>query len=402
MTTAKKKIPLGQVEDQQLEFKSAAVLDNPEKIAREVVAMLNAQGGEVWIGLREEDGRAMEIEPISEADSRKERLHDHLVDTLEPAPTGDEVTIEIVPLTKADKSEHLLRIYAEPKPNRRPYAYLRTGAWNFPIRVGARLRPMSRDEVKQGFSGSYVDNPDTTATAEERLIDLRQQALAEGLEGLWLAVAPLSPLDLQVQASLFEEIATDPRASGNRKTGWNFARTVDYPQLSTHAIRWGGGYGPEHAGRPSVEVQVEITETGEAHFYASFGALARKGHDIWPFTLLEYPVSAFRMLKRIFTEQTDTSFNLLADLALLGLKDRQLAAGSPGDFSFDLRDAQSFEDGDDLVLASPLAFERREIVKEPDRCAFRLLRKIYQGFGYREDAIPREFSRASGRLIFPE
>lgn len=398
MTTSKSEIPLGQLEDQRLEFKSAAVIDNPEKIAREVVAMLNAQGGEVWIGLREEDGQAMEIEPIPEAETRKERLLDYLIDTLEPAPTTHEVGIEPARVGQDGEAGHLLRIRVHPSPDRQPYAWLRNGGWNFPIRVGSRLRPMSRDEIL-----SPPDKPEVDmALAEEHLIEERQGALADGLEGLWLAVAPLSPLDLQVQDSLFEEIATDPRASGNRKTGWSFARTIDRPQLSTHAIRWGWGYGPEHAGRPSVEVQVEITETGAAHFYASFGALARKGHDIWPFTLLEYPVSAFRMLKRIFTEQTDTSFNLLADLAFLGLKDRQLAAGSPGDFSFDFRDAQSFEDGDDLVLASPLAFEGREIVQEPDRCAFRLLRKIYQGFGYREDAIPREFSRASGRLILPE
>jgi len=38
-------------------------------------------------------------------------------------------------------------------------------------------------------------------------------------------------------------------------------------------------------------------------------------------------------------------------------------------------------------------------VLEPDRCAFRLIRRVYEGFGHREDAIPAEFDRASGQLL---
>jgi len=395
MTTATTGIPLGRLEDQRLEFKSRDALKNPEKIAREVVAMLNTEGGEVWIGLREEGGRAIEIEPIPDADFQKERLHDHLVDTLEPAPQPKEVVVETVRVPGDGEIVRLLRIIVHPLPDRRPYGWLRNGGWNFPIRIGARLRPMSREEV---FSQPSTDEGDL-ATAEKSLIEKRRRALDKGYEGLWLAVAPVPPRDLRVQAPFFEELATNPLASGNRRTGWNFARTVGEPQLSTDAIRWGGSYGPQNK---ALEVRVEIAETGQSHFYVSFAALSRKGHDIWPFALLEYPTSAFRILKKIFIEQTETSFSLLADLALLGARDRRLAPGSPGDLWFDIEDARSFEDGDDLVLAKPLVFDRNEVIQEPDRCAYRLLEKVYQGFGYRENAIPREFDQSSGRLILRE
>ena len=112
-------IPLGRVEDQHLELKSRDALKHPETIAREVVAMLNADGGEIWIGIREENGRAMEIEPVDDAEPAKERLWDHLVDSLEPALRHDEVRIELVDLPGGgeDKAQ-LLRVEVTPSGTR--------------------------------------------------------------------------------------------------------------------------------------------------------------------------------------------------------------------------------------------------------------------------------------------
>src|SRR6185295_20094854 len=78
-----------------LEFKGIDALKDPEKIAREVVAMLNAQGGKVWVGLREEDGRAVAVEPIADPEREKGRLLNYLVDTIEPAISNSMVNIEV-------------------------------------------------------------------------------------------------------------------------------------------------------------------------------------------------------------------------------------------------------------------------------------------------------------------
>lgn len=50
----------------QLEFKSRAVLESPGQIARGVVALLNAVGGEVWAGIAESNESATAYEPIQD------------------------------------------------------------------------------------------------------------------------------------------------------------------------------------------------------------------------------------------------------------------------------------------------------------------------------------------------
>lgn len=42
------------------------------------------------------------------------------------------------------------------------------------------------------------------------------------------------------------------------------------------------------------------------------------------------------------------------------------------------------------------------VTLEPDRCGFRLVRRVYRAFGLRESDIPSEFDRRVGRLILPE
>jgi predicted HTH transcriptional regulator len=105
-------IPLGQRESQRLEFKGADALKDPEKIAREVVAMLNAEGGEIWVGLREEEGRAVAVEAIPNAEAEGRRLLDYLVDTVEPPLRGNEVDVK--PQNEGEGT--VLRVVAAPEP----------------------------------------------------------------------------------------------------------------------------------------------------------------------------------------------------------------------------------------------------------------------------------------------
>lgn len=46
-------------------------------------------------------------------------------------------------------------------------------------------------------------------------------------------------------------------------------------------------------------------------------------------------------------------------------------------------------------------FEWQQIVDEPDRCAYRLIRRIHEAFGYDDEQIPREFDPETGRLSLP-
>lgn len=395
MTTAIE-IPLGRAEDQSLEFKSAKILEQPEKVAREVVGMLNAEGGVVWIGVREEDGLAVEIEAIENAESAKERLWDFLVDTVDPSLRADEVMIETVDLAgPGTAGAEVLRLSVMPSPERKPYAFVKRTAWHLPIRVGARLRPMTREEVFAARSGREVRETSDLQTAERQLLAWREDE-RKGRAGLWLGAVAEPRLSLELDSRIFVELAFDPRASGNRTIGWHFAQSQRAPVSSGDSVRWGTFH--EASG---YEVSAEVFADGRGAFFASYEALAWKGESLWPFTVIEFPVSAWRILSRIYHEQAESEFKVVADLALFGVDERGLRPGSPGSSRF--RTSPRFlEEGKDVLFQRPLTFSSDEVTNEPDRCGYRLVQRIYRAFGWKEDDMPAEFDRAVGRLLLSQ
>jgi hypothetical protein len=113
------RIPLGEPETERREFKSRDVLKHLPNVSREVVGMLNSIGGDIWIGLAEEHGRATGVETIENAAREVNRLRDHLVDAIEPSPTSREVVVEQI--SHRDMG-HVLKIHVNPTRGRGPYA----------------------------------------------------------------------------------------------------------------------------------------------------------------------------------------------------------------------------------------------------------------------------------------
>jgi predicted HTH transcriptional regulator len=107
---------LGRDEGPQLEFKSREALEDLAKVGREVVGMLNAEGGEVWVGVREEAGRAVAVEALADPGLARQRLRDYLADSLEPRLQA-EVAVEVV---EWQGSPALLRIEIRPRRERQP------------------------------------------------------------------------------------------------------------------------------------------------------------------------------------------------------------------------------------------------------------------------------------------
>jgi predicted HTH transcriptional regulator len=135
-------------EDERLELKSAEVLaKDPESVARGVVGMLNAKGGEIWIGVDEENERPAAINPVTEPEQARRRLWDYLVETMDPAPLPGEVVIDLESIQQ-DRAVLIVRIQppAESSP-RLPFAFRKKGGWHFVRRIGARNHPMTREEI---------------------------------------------------------------------------------------------------------------------------------------------------------------------------------------------------------------------------------------------------------------
>lgn len=381
-------IPLGARESQRLEFKRREALDRPEVVGRAVVAMLNAQGGTVWVGLREEQGRAVTVEPLSTPDGAQRQLLDYLVDAIEPVPSHREIELRQV----HTDSGIILRIDARPEKSHRPYALLRSGGRLFVTRVADRVRPMTREEVL-GLTKPVLSDQALQHAMAKVLVD-RTEAQRERRESFWLRLEPAVEVELDIQARQFAELLQEPRLSGNRESGWSFARRLHTPEVRRGKLLT----------NPADLDSVEIRRDGGLVFGLPLWRLHWKADDpreIWPFVLLEYPISAFRIARKIYEGKLQPRDLVVAELALFGISGWTLRPGSPGRW-FRAEEPGSFTESTDLTWERPLVFPFGEIDAEPDRCGYRLIERVYEAFGLRREAIPEEFDRTAGRLVLPE
>jgi hypothetical protein len=395
-------IPLGKKEDSHLEFKGAEALKDPEKIAREVVAMLNAAGGEVWVGLREQGERAVVVEPIADPEVEARRLLDFLVDKIEPSMSDREVHVQVV-----DEGEGaVLWIAVAPEQGRRPYAFLKKGEGrHFVIRVGGRIRPMTREELFFREGSRDLDRG-ALAKAEATLNSEGNALLERYKELFWLRIQPVPPFSLDLDALRASDILIDPSLTKNRRTGENFFLAAGgmRPRLEAGKLVLG----------KADDFRLDVFRHDGLEFRAPLKAF-HAGHEpgalkpLYWLTLLELPVSVFRLLSGLLQEDAlweepaseETVF--IASCAFLGLEGWTLRRSSPqhlGWGGYLIKDPQPSSVPD--LVSTPLRFTLAEVRDQPDRCGFRLVRRIYEAFGYGIDDIPPEFDQEAGRLVLPE
>jgi len=398
------RVPLGQDESQKLEFMAADSLTRPDDIAKEVVAMLNAEGGEIWLGLREEGGTATGLDPIPGVARARVLLHDVLTDTISPSPAEDEVLVEIV---REGSGPSLIKIGIRPRFERKPYARVGAGGWQFVTRVGTRLRPLSREEILGGPGTS----PAGTGAEEVRNASMSLRAQLDALrataeETFVLVVEPTIDERLDLAALRDSDYLIDPGRLGVRRF-----------EFSVTNAAWLGGQRLTPTGR-GVRIGrddifwLEISREAGILFSAPLSSFFRPGPShstgekaLSPLALLEYPTSVFRLLRELFsddelweTKLPDRSARVLSTIAAIGIGGWTLRPRSPRDWSsFDLPAPRPFP-GTDLVLPEPIVLTVGEIVESPDDSARRLWSRIYDAFGLWPEDYPGEFDRSSGRL----
>lgn len=394
-----KTIPLGKVEDDKLEFKSRD--SRPIDIAREVVAFLNAGGGDIWWGVGESAGRASHVEPFPDAEAHKRDLQNHLIDTLEPSPRiPDEVRIDLVHPDQAGEAGDVICIQVKkPGRGRVPFAQMKDQGRRYWVRAGDRIAIMSREDIRQRFNQGAEEGQDVGQGIEKEIRAERervqQNARKNGEALFWMTVRPVPELDDQefsVGDKKLETLLMDPSASGNRSNGWNFVRELSRPKLGQRGLR-----------RADQTGSIEIRTSGAIMFSTPLEELHWKGDpkEIWPFALLEYPVSVMRLAAKILGQWGAQTSEVLVDYVFVGLAGWTLRGGSPRSPSGRYRHAQPFEGKDDLFPTKLFRFSLDDIVKEPDRCGRRLMPEIYRAFGHAEAAIPPEFDPKTGALIIP-
>lgn len=398
-------IPLGKEESTHLEFKDWQVLATPGIIAREAVAMLNAGGGEIWILQQDRSPRA--VDTAVDAAREGTVLKSYLMDTIEPSPAGEEITVEV-----EDSGKVLgLCLRLQAAGSRGPYAYLEGGGRHFLVRHGGHTRWMHRNEI---FGDMGEDRVQVRAAVQALLEEEKaeqEEVQREGGDLWWLRLQPSRSLGLDLPAIEASNLLLNPKESGNRPAGFVAIAAV-------------AGFGPRLAQGSSGKARLEagrkgntflrIFEDGGASFTApliDFWWPPRRPDDpekmLWPDAVLEYPISVFRIVAQICQQspwwagRMPDETDLVVHMAVFNCKGWSLRPGSPRRWAFRPPKAVTFTRSDDFVLEKPLVFSLREM-ENPDACGFRLLQRFYEAFGFSRDQMPSELDRKTGRLVLPE
>lgn len=121
--------------------------------------------------------------------------------------------------------------------------------------------------------------------------------------------------------------------------------------------------------------------------------------ELWPISLLEYPISAFRIAAEVYKKLRPDE-RIVASVGLFGIEGWKLRPYSPRFPRFSSRKPGVFEESKDLVFE--LELTAGQIEQEPDRSGYRFIERVYEAFGYRREQIPEQFDQKTGRLILPE
>lgn len=384
-------VPLGHSEGIDLEFKSARALEKPASIAREVVSMMNAQGGEVWIGLAETDGIATREEDIPDAAKRRVGLLNSLLETIEPEPRS-EVQVEVVAGTTGAS---LLLVRVKPNSERGPVA-LRGESLLFLTRVDQRVRAMTREEIRQRFEG--VKSEDST---ERGLAARRDAILEQRTSQMWIGIQPTTSegFDLQAHRVRIHELLTNPAASENRLSGWLFSGASGSPSLNGRCepkSRWemrdAAGRVLSIAADGCVEVAMPLSLI-ENH-------QRRGSNELHPLAILECAVGLARMAHAAAELWPSAPQRYVADFVFTGTHGWTIPPYAPGT----MWDVLHREDMPSLPIAdvaarSRMPFTGEQLQDAPDRCGYRIVREIFERFGLTEDRIPSAYDRTAHRLM---
>jgi hypothetical protein len=368
--------------------------------------MLNAGGGEIWVGIREEGSRATDVEGIPNPQQEWRSLRAYLADTIEPFPVEGEISVDPQNWEQAT----VLRLKIQPSGRRGPYAYLQNGGRYFVTRQGSHNRWMDREEI---FGRPREVRPDTLAAVMAVSAEVKhtQEALQEGEDLFWLRLQPTRDLRLNLEEIEESDLLLDPTASGNRRAGFvSFASVAGF---GPRVVRTTSGKAHLEVGRRE-NTWLKVFEDGGVLFTAplvDFWSPPRRRDDperlLWPYAVLEYPISVFRIASTLYGATGDSRMEdkaavaVVVHLAVFGLSGWTLRPGSPRRWTLRPPAANPYTEGEDFVLERPLVFAAEEL-EQPDLCGFRLIQRLYGAYGFSRSQIPEEFDQRVGRLVLPE
>lgn len=252
---------------------------------------------------------------------------------------------------------------------------------------------MTRQEIEQAFLD--VSRDSGFEIARQRISIVKDSLVKKAAETFWIRFEPLSECDIDLQDSRLEMYLREADATGNRQYGWTFVIPDKRPVLSKDKL----GTGVENY------MEVNIFRTGGIELNGNMEMLHWKGEpkEIWSLTLMEYCASVARLAGKVYINHTDLTpeDTVLVDLAFINIGEWGLKPGSPHSLKYMMGKISHYSEMRDLIWNEPISVSLNELDKYPDYVTYRLVRRIYEAFGYREEVIPSEYHREEKRIIWP-
>lgn len=337
-----------------------------DSLGREVVGLLNGQGGRISIDF--------------ESIRRPELLDQFLRDSIEPVPSKAEVSLEVT----ENGRERALSISVHGDGTRRPYAFVHGLVREFLLREDDRVRPLRMEEIlaSRVLSDAQVSKL-TQAGDEERLSWMKS-----GRRGLWLrfSMHP-APVRAAVSEAILAAVFVDEPLPLERRPR-NLHPIYHFGFGSPP--RWTGSAFVFEPGTQGDGRWVQVDPHGTVSFFAEhppkLGELASSELSGWLLTL--YVVSALRRVSRLYRELRLGESVVRVETNLFEIAGNTLEPGDPwGRIPWTVKPGRAFE-GRHLEPPAGLEFSSDEIERATDECAFRVVRRIYAAFGFPETAIP--------------
>ena len=384
---------LGKAEDLHLELKASAALKQPEGILREVVGMLNADGGRIVVGVEEKVGRAVALEHIEQAEAQQMALQDQILDRIQPRP--QDTTVKIVEI----EGKQVLAVDVPPGVNK-PYAFSRQGALVFVRRYHDRLRPMSLEEVKTLLLEASMSQEKQLQAGIEGLRIERENFLRDYAQTpvFRMVLTPTSTEAEIVDLKAAKPLLTDRAATHNRPLGWTF-------HSGTPAQPIQGGL--ETGRRSPLYRHLMVRRDGHIEFRTLLDDfrwqepewVKREGSQVlYPYHLTEIPASVMRLASALYRP---LQVPVLAECLFANAAGWYISPYRPESMGWLSRLAWRAPLGQEEVVCGPLLFTAAEVQDTPDRCAFRLLRLLYEavGYDYDEESMPF-YNKSAQRFVF--
>lgn len=421
--------PLGKSESQELEFKSVLELENIARgksdLGRSIVALLNSEkGGVLWIGVKEANSVAVELENLPNPQTARDAIWNHVLSTIDPVPSTDELAIELV---RVDEKQ-LLRLDIQTG-SQRPYSFLRQGR-RYYVRSDRRVRDMTREELVDLLQGAQIERgspgvSDCHVRLKQDLEGRRKKAESTKKPMLWMGLAASlsrprgAELVFDLDCAEERRLLTDAKASGNRQHG-----TLLTDRLSPRR-------GPGClfiAGSPNWG-RVEIAEAGRVEQHLELNRLldsqvGGRPSDlrIQPLIWVENVTSPCRLMGALLRDCAEihrgsrrdplgphmNHVEVVASVAMLHAEGARLRPRF-GFFGPPLHDgaerALPTEFGHWMYTARPMS--GAELVENPDKYAYRLCEEFFRAFEFDplnliQYPLPPYFDRRRMRLEIPE